>query len=115
MYGSQARGTVHRESDIDLAVALQEKEGTSEELLLEILAAINENLPVATEKLDVKDFGALPLAVQFRVVREGRLVYLSDVKAHRELVLNVISRYHDERRFFEQATRAFLERTAKTP
>lgn len=84
-------------------------------MLLEILAAINQNLPVPTEKLDVKDLAALPLAVQFRVVRDGQLVYLSDVKAHRQVVLSIISRYHDERRFFEQATRAFLERTAKRP
>lgn len=112
LYGSRAKGTVHPESDIDIAVGFSETDESPEELLLEILARINKNLPIPTEKLDVQNFTSLPLTLRFRIVREGQLIYLADVATHRQLVLKTVSCYHDEKRFFQQATDAFLKRAA---
>lgn len=114
LFGSSAHGATHSESDFDIAVAFipHTAEAKRDELLLDILQAVNRELNIPTERLDIQDFSRLPLAVRFRVVRDGQLLYVADAQTHRELVLNTISRYHDEQPITRALNQAVLERTA---
>ena len=113
LYGSQATGLTHDESDVDIALGFVAGTPDHVERRIEATMAISASLPIRTELIDVQDFDALPLAVRFRVVRDGRLVYCADESRQRRQVLSTIARYHDQKpiidrqnsEFFAQATR----------
>lgn len=112
VFGSVARGRTHRESDLDVALGFSET--VPDQLFYQIQAAINHELAIATEKLDVQDFAALPLAIRFRVIRDGKLVYLTDVMIHREMAFKTLAFYHDEQPVLERYNRMFLTRAASS-
>ena len=113
VYGSRLTGKIHQDSDLDIALVFSGVDETNdEELLLEALKAINKELAVPTEKLDVQNFKRLPLTVKFRVIRDGLPLYIKDLKIHRELISKTLSEYYDEKPFFQEATKAFLKRSA---
>src|SRR3989344_5190285 len=95
LYGSEALGTTHVESDVDVAVAFSVSD-TDQKLLLKTFARLEPLFGLHPEQLDLQDFMRLPLAVQFRVVRDGQLIYLTDERQHRDIVLKAVARYHDE-------------------
>lgn len=113
LYGSQAKGQTHTESDVDLAFGLGKNvKDADEEVIFEVLPRIADKLHIPYEMLDIQDYDRLPLPVRFRVVRDGKLIYCVNIPEHRKKTLKTIARYHDEEPFFTQATQAFFEREA---
>ena len=113
LYGSQATGQTHAKSDIDIALGFVA--GTTDHVgrRVEAIKAINHVLPVDTTLLDVQDFDALPLAVRFRAVRDGRLIYCADEARQRRQVLGTIAQAQDQKPVTEQLQRAFFARASK--
>ena len=70
--------------------------------------AISHGLPIDTLLLDVQDFDALPLAVRFRVVRDGRLIYCADEARYRRQVLATVARYHDQKPIMDRMQHEFF-------
>ncbi len=68
LFGSQATGRAHSESDIDLAV-LTDKISRDKEL---------EIMNFSNEKIQISIFDKLPLVIQFRVVKEGKVLFCAD-------------------------------------
>lgn len=95
LYGSRARGRRTALSDVDLAILF--RDGVSEEERWEELPALGSAVARAladggsgAPEVDVHDLDALPLAVQGRVLTEGRLL---------------LSRHEVRRVRFEETTR----------
>lgn len=112
LYGSQAKGQTHAKSDIDIALGFVAGTPDHTERRIEAINIINDELPVNTILLDVQDFDALPLAVRFRVVRDGQLVYCADEARQRRQVLATIARYHDQKPIVDRMQKAFFVQAA---
>lgn len=113
VFGSQASGKIHPESDLDLCFGLLPPYPENfADLHDELLMKINALLPIRTEKLDISFFHRLPLPVRFRVIRDGKLLYLKQPLEHRLRAVQTIARYHDEEPFFRKAAEAFFTRMA---
>ncbi len=110
VFGSVAKGQTHKDSDLDIALGFSEN--ISDELLLDIQAAINKALPIATNKLDIQNFTELPLIVRFRIIRDGRLLYLKDPKIQHQMALQTANFYHDEYPVLQKFNNLFLKQIA---
>lgn len=78
LYGSQAQGTAHSESDVDLAIAF--KNHTLPALSLKsrpecIAIEWAEELNMPLDKLSIVDINRIPIALAFNVIEYGQLVY----------------------------------------
>ena len=113
LYGSHATGHTHAESDIDIALGFFEHTPNHFERRIEAITAIGHELPVPTELIDVQDFDALPLAVRFRVVRDGQLIFCADEVRQRQRVLATIARYHDQKPIIDHMHRLFFTKAAR--
>ena len=69
LYGSIARGTTHKFSDIDIAVYLKD---ASTEKFLELLSYIPDDIPF---EVDIKDLNTAPPLLRYNVIREGILLF----------------------------------------
>lgn len=115
VFGSAASATTSRESDIDLAVGFGEKFSATakqEAVLDALVEPMASALGVAPEQVDIKIFGQLPVALRFRVIRDGKLVYLKDIASHRLQAVRAMREYDDEKPFFDMANKAFFRRHA---
>ena len=115
VFGSAVSGTRDAESDIDIAVGFNhnpeqaDKQEAVLDSLVELLAAV---FGVVPEKLDIKNFGQLPLSLRFRVVRDGKLIYLKDIASQRVQAVRAMREYDDEKPFFDLANKTFFNRYA---
>lgn len=111
VFGSTVSGFADSESDIDIAVGFGEnfskiaEQDFAVDALVEPIAL---SLGVAVEKIDIKIFGQLPVALRFRIIRDGKLIYLKDIASHRLQAVRTMRDYDDEKSFFETANKIFF-------
>lgn len=77
LYGSYAKGTAHKQSDIDLAVVFKawEKEVIERRLRPELLALEwQKNLNLKEGKLSVLDMNIAPIPIAMTVLKSGALL-----------------------------------------
>lgn len=90
LYGSHARGRPGPLSDVDVALLLDSNDEESE---LELTAAIART--IAPMRADVVVLNDAPLALSYRVLRDGRVLVSHDDKARVEHWVRTIDRYLD--------------------
>src|SRR3989344_5888571 len=79
LFGSQVNGKAREDSAMDLAVIT----GTmSKEQRIEILGC-------SSEKFDISLFSDLPLIIQFRVIKEGKVLFCRDKAFLHEVRFNI--------------------------
>lgn len=92
VFGSQARGTAHHHSDVDVAIGLDggRQLGTLElgELIARLESAINRSMHVVV--LD-----EAPPGLAYRVVRDGRPIVIRDEQALQARVARAVLEYLD--------------------
>ncbi|NOQ29383.1 MAG: nucleotidyltransferase domain-containing protein [Methanosarcinales archaeon] len=80
LFGSYARGREKPFSDIDICV-IADKHANRDEILSH-----------SSKKIDISIFHDLPLSMRFRVLKEGKLLFLrDDLKLHRIIVATIKS------------------------
>ena len=85
LFGSQATGKSRKDSDFDIAVITKN-------------ATRNQELAVSgynNQYFDVSILERLPLIIQFRVIKEGKLLYCKDEKFLNEVKLKILRNYLD--------------------
>ena len=99
LYGSRARGQGRADSDYDLAVrfAAQPTNDVRDRSLGEFSEALARQLSVPESRVDVHDLDEMPLALQFRVLRDGVRLWESPEGAHNEFYVRVMGEYLDYR------------------
>lgn len=110
LFGSHARGTAHRESDVDVAVlldyeALSERGARAREALrlcTELVAVTHSN------QVDVVVLNDAPPELAAGVVSRGRRLYCTDEAADHAFVRTALLRHADVRPFLERTRRVKL-------
>ena len=100
LFGSQIKGNAREDSDIDIAVltkkVLNEKEETN-------------IFGFSSEKFDISLFHKLPLIIQFRIIRDGKVAFCRDEKYFHEIKFNTIRQYLDFSGFINNFYRKVIE------
>ncbi len=99
LFGSQLTSNARKDSDIDIAVVM-DKPNRKEEL---------EIMGYCSDKIDISILHRLPLAIQFRVLKEGKLLYCNNsLKLHR-IKIFVIKYYLDFASFINKFYRRVID------
>ena len=103
LYGSQARGDAHAGSDVDIALVLTDarREPTEFGRILLRYASLGD--------ADVQVFQRLPLYVQSRVLREGRVLFVRDEDALYEAAFRTVRAWE----LFRPRYEAYLAEVAR--
>lgn len=94
LFGSRARGSSTPNSDYDIAI-LAERPLTMEELE-EIALSLARALGAPADKVDVVDLRAAPNELLYKVLRDGKPLYISDQERFRRWVRETYIRVLDE-------------------
>ena len=91
LFGSFGTEFEHPQSDIDLGIVFTSSVTLPEELALD--AALS--LHVRHDRIDLVNLNRAPIALQFRALKEGLLVYEGDYFKHSDFIELVIKTYPD--------------------
>jgi predicted nucleotidyltransferase len=113
LFGSHARGEAGPLSDIDIAVLLRAPCTRQEafDLRLKIIGGLVRVL--GTDDVDVIVLNEAPLALQYRVLRDGRVIYCRDRQAMIEHRARTMSYYLDFKPFLDRHEAAILDRARR--
>jgi predicted nucleotidyltransferase len=104
LFGSRATGRARAESDVDVAVLLNEEDGFARfERRLQMMVEVSD---VCGREADVIVLNDAPPLLQHQVLKHGRLLYERDRRARIEFEIRAGKIYADlepMRRFFRQA------------
>lgn len=90
LFGSRARGTARHRSDVDIAVLLEDDDPDTH---LRVVAAVAE--VVGSERADVVVLNRAPVALAYRVLRDGRLLCSRDEAVRLAHWVETVDRYLD--------------------
>ena len=85
LFGSQINGLARIDSDVDVSVILTD---SSERNEMKIIG-------YGDDKFDVSVFSRMPLIIQFRIFKEGKLLFCRDLKKIDKIKWNVFKKYWD--------------------
>ena len=91
LFGSYGTEYEHPQSDIDLGVVFTRPVTLPEELALDA----DLSLHVSHDRIDLVNLNRSPIALQFRALREGLLIYEGDYLKHSDFIEYVIKTYPD--------------------
>jgi predicted nucleotidyltransferase len=99
LFGSQAKGTAHSQSDIDLAIAFKnfnlselDKKLRPQELSL----ILSEQLNLPDGKLSIIDINTVPVYLALNVVEYGRVIYSKNSSREFKETQRIYSQYEFE-------------------
>lgn len=112
LFGSLAKGTPRKLSDVDIAVTLAEEPGGREKgdltRRLEYVAAAAKAL--GTDRLDLVVLNTAPLPLRHAVFRDGKLVFVRDPRVWARFREESLRRYLDTIRLRDAHAAAFFRR-----
>ncbi|MBC2723522.1 nucleotidyltransferase domain-containing protein [Desulfosporosinus sp.] len=91
LYGSHGTEFEHPRSDIDLGVVFTRQVTLSEELELDGALSLYSG----NNRIDLVNLNRSPIALQFRALQEGVLIYEGDYVKHSDFIEYVIKTYPD--------------------
>lgn len=103
LYGSRARAQERAESDWDVAIRFAGVPSAEkrETWLGDLQEALARRFHVLEDRFDVHDLDEMPLALQFRVLHDGVLLWETPVGAHGRFYVRVLGEYLDYRYYEE--------------
>lgn len=113
LFGSQARGHAGPLSDVDIAILLVEgmSEAVAFETRLALMAEIGHQL--GRNDVEVLVLNHSPLALTYRVLRDGVLLYCRDEPRRVAFTAQTVSMYLDFKPILERHERNLLERARR--
>ena len=113
LFGSHARGQAGPLSDVDVAVLLAGRpdDGRCFDMRLDIIGGLMDIL--RTGDVDVAILNRTPLALRYRVLRDGVLLFCRDRQAMIEFYVRTMNEYLDFVPVIDQHESAILERARK--
>ncbi len=99
LYGSQAKGTAHEHSDIDIAIAFKNFKLTDLDRKLrpqELSLIWSEKLNLPDGKLSIVDINNVPVYLAFNVVEYGKVLSAKNKSRELKEVQRIYSQYEFE-------------------
>lgn len=93
LFGSVARGCARPFSDVDLCIVT--KKNTPDAVRMELLS-------YGSEKIDVSIFSDLPVQIRFRVIKEGRILFVKDFLTLHRIRVATVREYLDLEPFIKR-------------
>lgn len=114
IFGSSLTGSLHEESDIDIAAYIDAALPAAEHSrhLQALISPLAQALAVPAEALDLALLNRAPLLLQHVVITEGRVLYERDHNARVEFELSIMRRRDDERDYRRLYDNTFLAHCA---
>jgi hypothetical protein len=101
LYGSRVHDSIHFESDIDVAVYLKpsniKKYIKKEEELTNLLITQLHN-----DKIDLRILNSSPLLLQYKVIKEGILLFVRDEPERVDFETRVMSRFFELKPYLDE-------------
>ncbi|NJN84541.1 MAG: nucleotidyltransferase domain-containing protein [Caldilineaceae bacterium] len=113
LFGSQARGDATPLSDFDFAVLLTLEVDARQSLDLRLTFIDELQGLLQTDLVDVVILSQAPLALQYRVLRDGHVLFCRDKQQRVLFQADVVSRYLDFKPFIERHEKALLARARR--
>lgn len=95
LFGSLSKGNFHKGSDIDLGIALEPSKVKDFSLDDQLNLEIELTLALKTENYDLIIINHAPLILQFRIISQGKLIFVEDDEARCNLEERIMSLYYD--------------------
>lgn len=113
LFGSHARQEANRLSDVDIAVLLagRPSDDACFAARMDIMGLVMRILRV--NDVDVAILNQAPLALRYRVARDGRILFCRDENAGVEFTARTVMQYLDFKPVIDVFERATLERARK--
>ncbi len=110
LFGSQATGKIHPHSDVDIAVLLSAPTD-----YFEVRLALMGDLSSLLQRndVDVAILNQTPLALNYRVIRDGQLLYCRDEDLRIQFVAQTVVRFLDFQPLIQRHEQAILERVGR--
>lgn len=114
LYGSQAREETTKDSDIDLAILVEEKnkKNISSDIQLKAMSDLEQLLD---REIEVQNLNVCKTTFAYRVISEGKIIYERSENERVEFEEEVIRNYFDMKPFLEEFSEqiAYLARTGQ--
>ncbi len=94
LFGSVAKGNARNDSDIDICIV--EDKGTS------------KALEFSSKRFDISNFFNLPIYIQHRIFKEGKVLFCKDEKLLTKLKFWTYTKYLDEKHWRDRFTKKVL-------
>jgi hypothetical protein len=113
IFGSYARGQARPDSDVDFAVLLDEQTPTSDRLKFRLHLIDGLARLLGRDDVDVAILNEVPLALAFRVLRDGHLLFERSRAAYVAYRVRTLDQYFDFAPFLERYERSFLRHVSQ--
>ncbi len=95
LFGSQITGTANKESDLDMAILVNNREKISEREILSFLQNNHISLPFETD-LSCVDLASPPIFL-FQIIKNGTCIYEKNPLERADLEAKIMNIYYDNR------------------
>lgn len=113
LFGSYARGEASALSDIDIAILLQPSLDAAARFTLRLRVTEDIKAMLRDQAIDVMVLNDVPLALSYRVIRDGVVLYCRDEQMRIEWTASTVSRYLDFKPFIDRHEKAVLDRVRR--
>jgi predicted nucleotidyltransferase len=113
LFGSHARGQAWAQSDVDVAVLIENRPDDDHcfDMRLEVIGGLMDVLH--TDEVDVLILNQAPPALRYAVLRDGILLFCRDHQAMIEFRVRALNEYLDFKPILKRHEHAFLEKARK--
>lgn len=110
LYGSYAKGSEREDSDIDVAILVDEKKGNSLTVQLDATADLSKLLG---REVEVQNLGAVDVAFAHRVLSEGKLIFARSIDYKIAYETYILRQYFDLKPFYDAFYETLGERAKR--